>query len=466
MLRSNQGAFRSALARSLFTRPPPPRTPIRTGIYSTVFVLSAGLFTIYYLDARSAIHRYVFTPLLRHTLDAETGHKVAVQVLKSGLGPRDPVEDDTRLRSELWGQEISNPVGLAAGFDKNGEAIDGLFNLGFSWVEIGSVTPKPQPGNPRPRVFHLPEDSGLINRYGFPSDGHASVLSRLRARVPRFFTEESVSAAFRPGAMLAVNLGKNKESSADSIDDFVAGVRTFGPYSDVLVVNVSSPNTPGLRGLQNRDILEALLTGVMQAREQLASTRKPKLVLKIAPDLSEDQLVEIAAVIENTSIDGVIVSNTTTQRPTELADSNKSETGGLSGVPLKQYSLAAVRTLRKNLPARIPLIGCGGISTGADALEYAKAGASLVQVYTGFGYDGVGACRRIKDQLVEELSKEGLTWGDVVNKAVSELSLKEGVHAHEIEKHVSEDAGPSIGQLIAEAEELKRLLDQLGEKEL
>ncbi|KAJ7115904.1 Dihydroorotate dehydrogenase-domain-containing protein [Mycena epipterygia] len=462
MLRCNQSAIRSALARSLFTRASAPRTPIRTGLYGTVFVLSAGLFTIYYLDARSAIHRYVFAPLLRYTLDAETGHKVAVQVLKSGLGPRDPVEDDTRLKSELWGQEISNPVGLAAGFDKNGEAIDGLFNLGFSWVEIGSVTPKPQPGNPRPRVFHLPEDSGLINRYGFPSEGHASVLSRLRARIPRFFADENVSAAFRPGAMLAVNLGKNKESAAESIDDFVAGVRTFGPYSDVLVVNVSSPNTPGLRGLQNRDLLETLLAGVTQAREQMpASTRKPKLVLKIAPDLTEAQLVEIAAVIEKTSIDGVIVSNTTTQRPAGLVDSNKSESGGLSGAPLKQYSLAAVRTLRKNLPARIPLIGCGGISTGADALDYAKAGASLVQVYTGFGYDGAGACRRIKDQLVDELTKEGLTWEDVVKKAVSDLSLKEGAR----EREPNADANPSLGQLIAEAEELRRLLDQLGERE-
>ncbi|KAJ7281605.1 hypothetical protein C8J57DRAFT_1123472 [Mycena rebaudengoi] len=468
MLRHNQAVLRPALARTLFGRPPPPRTPIRTGLYSTVFVISAGLFAIYYLDARSAIHRYVFTPLLRYTLDAETSHKLAVQVLKSGLGPRDPLRDDARLKSELWGQEISNPVGLAAGFDKNGEAIDGLFNLGFSWVEIGSVTPKPQPGNPRPRVFHLPEDSGLINRYGFPSEGHASVLSRLRARIPRFFTAESTSsAAFRDGALLAVNLGKNKDSPAESIDDFVTGVRTFGPYSDVLVVNVSSPNTPGLRGLQNRELLESLLAGVIQARDQLPSSeRKPKLVLKIAPDLSESQLVEIAQVIEGANIDGVIVSNTTTQRPSGLVDANKSEIGGLSGVPLKQYSLAALRTLRKNLPARIPLIGCGGISTGADALEYAKAGASLVQVYTGFGYDGAGACRRIKDQLVDELAKEGLTWGEVVQKAVSELSLQKGtsVRSRRIEAELNDGADLSVRQLIAEAEELKLLLDQLGEK--
>ncbi|KAJ7334078.1 hypothetical protein DFH08DRAFT_880100 [Mycena albidolilacea] len=460
----HQRVFRAAAGRGLFTRAPPaPRTPIRSALYGTVFVLSTGLFAIYYLDVRSAIHRYVIPPLLRHTLDAETGHKIAVKVLKSGLGPRDPVQDDARLKSELWGQGISNPVGLAAGFDKNGEAIDGLLNLGFSWVEIGSVTPKPQPGNPRPRVFHLPADSALINRYGFPSDGHAAVLSRLRARIPRFLGDDIESAAFRPGAVLAVNLGKNKESPAESLDDFVAGVRTFGPYSDVLVVNVSSPNTPGLRGLQNRDLLESLLAGVTRARDELpAAMRKPKLVLKLAPDLTESQLVEIAEVIENAAIDGVIVSNTTTQRPSSLVDPNKSETGGLSGAPLKEHSLAALRTLRKNLPARIPLIGCGGISTGADALEYAKAGASLVQVYTAFGYDGAGACRRIKDQLSDELAKEGTTWAEVVNKAVSELSSRGGARLGKIEKDL---ADPSVHQLIAEAEELKRLLDQLGEKD-
>ncbi|KAF7294473.1 Dihydroorotate dehydrogenase [Mycena kentingensis (nom. inval.)] len=444
-------ALRPGIARQLSTRSPPSSSPVRNGVYGTVVVLATGLFAIYYFDARSAIHRYVFTPLLRNALDAETGHRVAVQVLKSGLAPRDVVEDDARLKASLWDSEFSNPIGLAAGFDKHGEAIDGLFNLGFSWVEIGSVTPKPQDGNPRPRVFHLPDDFGLINRYGFPSEGHAAVLSRLRARTPRF-ADDSSSAAFRPGSMLAVNLGKNKESTPESIDDFVAGVRAFGPHSDVLVINVSSPNTPGLRGLQNRELLDALLDGVTAAREQI-HTRKPRLVLKIAPDLDEPQLVEIAAVISNKQIDAVIVSNTTIQRPSNLVDPNKSELGGLSGAPVKPYSLAALRTLRKNLPADIPLIGCGGIFTGADALEYARAGASLVQVYTGFGYGGVGACRRIKDELAAALEKEGTTWTEVVNKSVSELSLKKE----------DQEAGRSIKQLIAEAEDLRRMLDQLSD---
>ncbi|KAF8225528.1 hypothetical protein L208DRAFT_1408350 [Tricholoma matsutake] len=438
------------------------RSPLQSGLYATAFLLSTGLFTVYYFDARSALHRYFLTPLLRHTLDAEIGHKVAVKVLKSGLGPRDPLPDDQRLEFKLWEQVLSNPVGLAAGFDKDGEAVDGLFNLGFSWVEIGSVTPKPQPGNPRPRVFHLSEDSGLINRYGFPSQGHTSMLSRLRARIPAFQSEHE-SAALRPGSVLAVNLGKNKESPPDSIDDFVAGVRTFGPYSDVLVVNVSSPNTPGLRGLQNRELLGQLLAGVTKARDQLPTSeitaRKPRLVLKIAPDLDESQLIDIAAVIRDSSIDGVIVSNTTTQRPVNLTDPNKTQIGGLSGAPIKQYSLQALRTLRSYLPASIPLIGCGGISSGADALEYARAGASLVQVYTGFGYDGAGTCRRIKDQLVEELSKEGTTWSQVVESAVGQLSFK-----GETPRNAEGSVEGTVGQLILEAQELTRLLDKLDEK--
>jgi len=234
----------------------------------------------------------------------------------------------------------------------------------------------------------------------------------------------------------------------------------------VLVVNVSSPNTPGLRGLQNRQLLEDLLVGVTEARDKLAPSeitlRRPKLVLKIAPDLDESQLIDIADVIMKSGIDGVIVSNTTTRRPSTLTDVNKSEIGGLSGVPLKNYSLTALRTLRSHLPASIPLIGCGGISTGADALEYAKAGASLVQVYTGFGYDGAGTCRRIKDQLVEDLEKDGKTWGQVVKQAVDELSAK---LVEDKEKPATVAPGQGgVSQLIEEAEELKKLLDRLGEK--
>jgi len=332
-------------------------------------------------------------------------------------------------------------------------------------VEIGSITPKPQPGNPRPRVFHLPEDDALINRYGFPSDGHASVLSRLRARVSPFQPKKvDVPASQRPGSVLAINLGKNKASPADSIADFVSGVEAFGPYADVLVINVSSPNTPGLRGLQTRSALTELLNGVNVARKKIASAahaaRAPKLVVKIAPDLSEPELLDIASVIKENGVDGVIVSNTTVSRPSSLINLSKGEQGGLSGRPLKPYTLAALRILRPHIPASIPLIGCGGISTGADALEYAKAGASLVQIYTSFGYDGAGACRRIKDELNDLLAKEGTTWQHVVDQAVNGLSWK----PQPPPVSVNADELWNTQVLIDEAKELGRLLDQLNEK--
>ncbi|TCD64666.1 Dihydroorotate dehydrogenase (quinone), mitochondrial, partial [Steccherinum ochraceum] len=452
------------------TSRPLTNTPLRTSLYLGLFALSTGLFAVYYFDCRSAIHRYVFTPLLRYGVDAETGHKLAVKVLRSGLGPRDTQVDDPALKAELWGETLDNPIGLAAGFDKHGEAIDGLFNLGFSWVEIGSVTPKPQPGNPPPRVFHLTADSALINRYGFNSEGHAAVLGRLRERVPSFTTaDEQNHASLRAGSVLAVNLGKNKSSAPDSIADFVKGVRAFAGYADVLVVNVSSPNTPGLRGLQTRSLLEELLGGVVQARDEasLSSSRKPKIVLKIAPDLKEQDVIDIAEAVRASKVDGVIVSNTTVSRPSHLRDANKLETGGLSGTPLKPLSLATLRTLRTHLPAHIPLIGCGGISSGADALEYARAGASFVQVYTGFGYDGVGMCRRVKDELGEALRGEGMTWAEVVGRSVGELSWREGEKEKEKgEKRFVGGGGgdPVVRLLIEEAEELKRLVDQLGER--
>jgi len=436
----------------------------RTGLYATAFVVSTGLFAAYYLDSRSAAHRYVFNPILRYTLDAEAGHKFAVKVLRSGFGPRDTQKDDDVLGLNLWDTHLSNPVGLAAGFDKNGEAVDGLFNLGFSWVEIGSVTPKPQDGNPQPRVFRLNDDNAVINRYGFPSEGHVSVLNRLLARIPPFHRPSADDqASLRSDALLAVNLGKNKSSPPDSIDDFVSGVRTFAPYADVLVVNVSSPNTPGLRGMQSRSLLQELLSGVLKARDDIVSTnklsRKPKLLVKIAPDLSADEIADVAAAVLSSGVDGVIVSNTTIKRPPSLLDANKVETGGLSGPPLKPYSLAALRTLRSLLPAFVPIFGCGGISSGADALEYGRAGATAVQIYTSFGYDGVGTCRRIKDELAEELKRQGTTWAEVVTEAAAEKSLKEIPQP----EPVKPGAG-TVKQLIEEAEELKKLLDAFGDR--
>ncbi|KAL1743215.1 Dihydroorotate dehydrogenase-domain-containing protein [Schizophyllum fasciatum] len=442
--------------------PAPTSNALRTGAYATALALGAGLFGVYYFDARSSIHRYVVPPLVRALFDPETGHRLAVQGLRLGLGPTDREPDDARLAVEasLWGQALKNPVGLAAGFDKDGEAIDGLLDLGFCWVEIGSVTPRPQPGNPRPRFFHLTEDEAVINRYGFPSQGHASVLARLRARVPTFLLPEQDTAAFRPGTLLAVNLGKNKDSPVEAVDDFVAGVRAFGTSADVLVVNVSSPNTPGLRGLQERGLLEQLLSSVSDARKKLPASdfvpKGPKLLLKISPDLTPAQITDIASVVRTSHVDGVIVSNTTIQRPKGLHDPKHDEAGGLSGPPLKPIALAALRTLRSQLPAEIPIIGCGGIASGKDALDYAREGATLVQLYTAFGYDGVGTIRRIKDEITAELAKEGRTWMDVVREAVLEKSWVPPVPAPKV-KHANTEAG----MLIEEAEELKKMLEEL-----
>ncbi|KAI0259378.1 hypothetical protein BC834DRAFT_906595 [Gloeopeniophorella convolvens] len=445
-------------SRTFASAAEPVSSNFRTAAYVTLFALSTGVGAVYYFDSRAAIHRYLISPAIRYGLDPETSHKLAVRVLETGLGPRDMFPDDERLETDLWGQTLSNPIGLAAGFDKNGEAIDGLFNLGFGWVEIGSVTPNPQPGNPRPRVFHLPEDSALINRYGFPSQGHASVLSRLRARLPMFpsVADEGGPASLRDGRLLAVNLGKNKESPQNSPDDFIAGVRAFAAYADVLVVNVSSPNTPGLRGLQQRDLLESLLRGVVQARDEVAapSSRRPKLVLKIAPDLDPHGQDDIADAIGSVQgIDGVIVSNTTIQRPANLRSLNRVEAGGLSGAPLKPLALDAVRALRRCLSAEVPIIGCGGIASGADALAFARAGASCVQVYTAFGYDGAGACRRIKDELAEELARAGTTWSAVVEQAVRENAAV---------PQSSDSTG--VRKLVRQAEELQGLLNELAER--
>ncbi|KAH7327599.1 hypothetical protein B0J17DRAFT_620262 [Rhizoctonia solani] len=397
--------------------------PINSGIGSALkasaLVLGTGLFIAYYYDSRSAIHRWVVPPLMRATLDPEDAHRLALRVLGTRFTPTDHGVNDQVLKYKLWDIEMPSPVGLAAGFDKDGEAIDGLFGLGFDWVEIGSVTPKAQGGNPKPRVFTLPEDDAMINRYGFPSRGHDLMLARLRSRSKSPSFDEQVVSSSEPRQVLAVNLGKNKFSPPDSIADYLAGVRRFGlqPNVSVLVINVSSPNTPGLRGLQNRGMLEELLDGVCKERDALPRSNPPKIVLKIAPDLDELAIQDVAEAVRESGADGVIVSNTTIQRP-GLKSASAQEVGGLSGPPLFPLSLKALKVLRAHLPADIPIIGCGGISSGADALEFARAGASSIQLYTVFGYSGVGTARRIKDELTDELKRLNTTWEKVVDEAV------------------------------------------------
>ncbi|KAI5968642.1 URA9 [Candida margitis] len=395
----------------------------------------AGVGGYYLFDSRSSIHEYVICPLIRTFTDAEQGHKLGILLMKYGLVPRllDEGRNDQSdvLGVNVFGHNLKNPIGLAAGLDKDGEAIDSLFNFGFSYVEIGSITPEPQPGNPQPRFFRLPRDDAVINRYGFNSSGHFNVLARLRVRftklLERFERDHTpdqlpFSNAFQNGKLLGINLGKNK--TGDEIEDYVKGVSRLGPYADVLVVNVSSPNTPGLRDLQNESKLTNLLTTVVKERDILRTNllgAKPPILVKVAPDLTEPEIASIASSAKEAKVDGIIISNTTIQRPKDrLLTTDETlinQTGGLSGKPLKPLSLQALKLLNKHTKGSgLVLVGCGGISSGKDALEFAKAGATFVELYTAFAYKGPGLVAKIRDELADELKKEGKTWQQIVNE--------------------------------------------------
>lgn len=323
---------------------------------------------------------YALADLVLSRLDAETAHGLAVRALQAGLTPRDRRPDPPSLGVEVWGRRLPNPIGLAAGFDKNAEVPDAMLGLGFGFVEIGSVTPRPQEGNPRPRLFRLPEDRGVINRMGFNGQGLEAALARLKAR-PR-------------NGFVGVNIGANKDSE-DRTADYVTCAAALAPHADYLVCNVSSPNTPGLRNLQGREQLADLLRRVQDA---IASTPVP-LVVKIAPDATDDDLDDIVAVARDLRIDGIIVGNTTLSRPSSLRSSRKDETGGLSGAPLMSLSTEVLRKTAERVERQFPLIGCGGVSSGADALAKILAGATLVQLYSAMVYEGPPLVRRIKDEL-------------------------------------------------------------------
>ncbi|TID17186.1 hypothetical protein CANINC_004045 [Pichia inconspicua] len=391
---------------------------------STFLLVTAIALGAYSLDARSAANEYLWCPLIRQLTTAEQGHNLGIQLLKCGLYPRLFSDvDDPVLKVEVFGKTLSNPIGMAAGFDKHGEVIDPLFNLGFGYVEIGSITPLPQPGNPTPRFFRLSQDEAVINRYGFNSVGHLAVLADLKYRFDTLHIKHPNATlnSFRDNKFLAINLGKNK--TGDEVEDYLKGVQNFGPYADALVINVSSPNTPGLRDLQNESKLTNLLTKVVQERDNLDGklidpTSKPPILVKVAPDLTEPEIKSIAQSAKDSKIDGIILSNTTIQRPTENLITKSDvvqETGGLSGKPLKPIALKAFKTLRKyTKDSDIVLVGCGGISSGKDAIEFAKAGATFVELYTAFAYKGPGLARKIKDEITEELKKEGKTWMEII----------------------------------------------------
>lgn len=388
--------------------------------------LTAG--AIYFFDARAGIHEYLICPLIRTLTDGETGHILGIELMKYGLTPRLTTHDqrledtlEPTLGVDVFGYHMKTPIGLAAGLDKDGVAIESLFNTGFSYVEIGSITPEPQPGNPKPRFFRLPRDDAVINRYGFNSSGHLSVVSTLARRLYGHEGPGTYSNALRDGRLLGINLGKNK--NGDEVEDYVKGVQRLGPYADVLVVNVSSPNTQGLRDLQSEQRLTNLLTSVVDERNKLGSNKlgkKPPVLVKVAPDLSEQEIEAIATAAKASKADGIVISNTTIQRPENLYTTDNtliSQTGGLSGKPLKPLALKALRTLRKyTKDSDLVLVGCGGISSGQDALEFGKAGATFIQLYTAFAYKGPGLPAKIRDELAMLLKKEGKTWQQIIGE--------------------------------------------------
>ena len=331
-------------------------------------------------------------PLL-HLLPPETAHRATIVALRSGIVPRVAAADPQSLGIVLWGRRFPNPVGLAAGFDKNAEVPDAMLRFGFGFVEAGTVTPRPQPGNPKPRLFRLTEDGALINRLGFNNEGLDVVRARLAGRRGRT-------------GLVGANLGKNRDST-DAVADYVAGVRALAAQADYLVVNVSSPNTPGLRDLQRKASLLELIAALKFARVAAATTDPPPLLLKIAPDLSDGERAEIAEAALETGIDGLIISNTTVARPAALKSRHAREAGGLSGKPLLAASTALVADMRRLTHGRIPLVGVGGIASGADAYAKIRAGASLVQLYSMLVYEGPGLVARIKRDLAGFLARDG-----------------------------------------------------------
>ncbi|KZC97017.1 quinone-dependent dihydroorotate dehydrogenase [Oceanibaculum pacificum] len=329
-------------------------------------------------------------PLLR-LLPPETAHDATIRLLAAGLVPSGHMEDDPALASEVWGRQFANPVGLAAGFDKNAEAFRAILRLGFGFTEVGTVTPHPQAGNPKPRLFRLSEDRAVINRMGFNNQGLEAVRSRLETGW---------------NGIVGANIGKNKDST-DAVADYVLGARAFAPLADYLVINVSSPNTPGLRDLQRREPLLALARAVRAERDAVMAANPPPLLLKVAPDLDEQQIEDVAEVALSAPVDGLIISNTTIARPESLRSAHRQEAGGLSGAPLLQPATEMLRWLSRLTGGRLPLIGVGGIASGADAYAKIKAGASLVQLYSALVYHGPGLLTRLKRELAAQLRADG-----------------------------------------------------------
>lgn len=327
----------------------------------------------------------------------ERAHALAIRALARGFAPNLSGGDDPVLATRLWGRDFPNPIGLAAGFDKHCEVADALFRLGFGFVEAGTVTPRPQPGNPLPRLFRLDEDNAVINRFGFNSEGLAPFVYRLGR----------LRAAGLKG-IVGANVGKNKDSE-DALEDYAAGVSATCRLADYIVCNISSPNTPGLRALQARVEMETLLAHLVAVRDASVPdpAERPPLLVKVAPDLDDAALADVAEVALAVRIDGIIMGNTTLARPPTLSSPHRNETGGLSGAPLMAPSTERLAALHRLLGGRVPLVGVGGVASGADAYAKVKAGASLVQLYSALVFHGPGLVRRIKADLAARLKADG-----------------------------------------------------------
>ncbi len=330
-------------------------------------------------------------------LDPELAHDLTLKMLSCGMGPQFYGPDDPVLETELFGLEFPNPLCLGAGLDKQATCMDAFMGFGFGSVEIGTVTPLPQAGNPRPRMFRIPHAKALINRFGFNSIGADVFAERLKAW--RLLEERTQNP-------IGVNIGKNKDT-VDDAADYLTCFEKVAPYADFITVNISSPNTPGLRDLQTRERMAELLRRVTDRRDAL----RPDLpvLVKIAPDLTESQQDDIAAVVLESKVQGVIVSNTTLARPDEIPAEKAKEAGGLSGPLLFAPSTQLLARMYKLTQGKVPLIGCGGVSTGKDAYEKIRAGASLVQVYTALVFEGPLVIQKMKRELAALLRKDGFS---------------------------------------------------------
>ncbi|AWZ03196.1 dihydroorotate dehydrogenase (quinone) [Rhodobiaceae bacterium] len=325
-------------------------------------------------------------PFLR-LMDPEQAHQATLLALKTGLGPCGK-KDPEALGIDLLGMHFPNPLGIAAGFDKNGEVPDAMLKLGFGFAEVGTTTPRPQSGNPKPRIFRLQQDHAVINRLGFNNEGHEAMEARLTKRAGK-------------GGIVGVNLGANKDTE-DKAADYVIGIKRFESLASYFTVNVSSPNTPGLRGLQSRTELEDLLGRVLEAREG-----QTPVLLKIAPDLVYEEREDIAAVVLESGVDGLIVSNTTIARDRLVSGRHADETGGLSGAPLMDMATDVLADMRRLTKGTVPLVGVGGVSSGTDAYKKIRAGASLVQLYTALTFQGADLVTKIKRDLASNLKRDG-----------------------------------------------------------